>query len=71
MVRVSADDYSYHVVWSEEEQSYVASCVEFPGPAVLAPDWDAALDGIKKLVNRAISDMEKAGDTIPAPKSVR
>ncbi len=42
--------YTYGIAWSDEDQEYVGTCVQFPGLSWLAKDRDEALDGIKQLV---------------------
>lgn len=61
------DRYTYRVTWSEEDQEYVGLCVEFASLSWLAKTPEAALQGIRELVDHLIKDMEKSGEIPPAP----
>ena len=63
--------YEYSVWWSEEDQEYVGTCVEFPSLSWLAEDRTSALDGIVQLVDEVVNDMLTAGEQIPEPLSAR
>jgi predicted HicB family RNase H-like nuclease len=63
------DRYTYRVTWSEDDQEYVGLCVEFPGLSWLAKTPEAALQGIRKIVNDAVTDMRHNGETPPSPLS--
>ena len=65
------DKYAYRVLWSEEDQEYVGLCSEFPSLSWLGSTQEKALEGIKKLVNDSILDMEENGEEIPKAISVR
>lgn len=71
MQHPSADDYTYNVKWSEDDQQFTATCVEFPSLSWVDDKFDEALAGLKTLVADTIADMTKTGSTIPAPNSVR
>ena len=43
--------YTYRVTWSEEDGEYIGLCAEFPSLSWLARTPEAALRGIRKLVN--------------------
>lgn len=62
-----ADHYTYRITWSLEDDSYVASAVEFPSLSWLDDDRDAALHGIEALVRDVLADMTTAGETPPTP----
>jgi predicted HicB family RNase H-like nuclease len=61
------DRYTYRVTWSEEDQEYVGLCVEFASLSWLAKTPETALQGILKLVDDLVKDMEKNGEIPPAP----
>lgn len=68
---IDAATYTYRVDYSEKDGAYVAKCDEFPSLSYLDEDPDDALDGLQKTVERVLADMERTGETIPAPRSVR
>jgi predicted RNase H-like HicB family nuclease len=61
------DRYTYRVTWSEEDNEHVGLCAEFPSLSWLAKDPDTALKGIRKLVQEAVSDLEKEHESLPEP----
>lgn len=63
--------YAYRVLWSPEDEEYVALCAEFPSLSWLAEDQDEALRGIRELVHDVIKDMAVNGEPVPAPLAER
>ena len=61
------DRYTYRVTWSEDDNEYVGLCAEFPGLSWLDTTPEAALKGIRKLVEDIVKDMLNNGETIPEP----
>jgi predicted HicB family RNase H-like nuclease len=66
-----ADEYTYRVVWSAEDEEFVGLCAEFPSLSHLEAERHAALDGIVSLVRGVIQDMETTGETPPEPLTRR
>jgi len=62
-----ASKYSYNVIWSEEDQSHVGLCTEFPSLSHLESTPAEALAGITRLIFDTIEDMRRIGETIPEP----
>lgn len=65
------DRYTYRVMWSEEDQEYVALCAEFPSLSWLDETQQNALQGIQQLVSNCIADMKSDNEVIPEPFSTR
>ncbi|BCG45273.1 HicB family protein [Citrifermentans bremense] len=61
------DKYTYRITWSEDDEEYVGLCAEFPSLSWLSDTPEAALKGIRKLVEEVISEMMKSGDKVPEP----
>lgn len=59
------DRYTYRVTWSEEDSKYVGLCAEFPSLSWLAKSPEAALKGIRKLVEDVLKDMQNQAEAIP------
>ncbi|OGW26571.1 MAG: hypothetical protein A2X59_01380 [Nitrospirae bacterium GWC2_42_7] len=70
-MRTVKDKYTYRVTWSEEDGEFVGLCAEFPGLSWLAGTPEAALKGIRKVVNDVIEDMTKRREAIPEPIALR
>lgn len=47
---MSERDYNFKACWSEEDREWVGRCDAFPSLSWLAPSRDAALAGIRALV---------------------
>lgn len=63
----STDRYSYRVIWSEEDQEHIGLCTEFPSLSWLESSPEAAISGIRQLVQDCITDMQANNETIPEP----
>lgn len=61
------DRYTYRITWSEDDGEYVGLCAEFPSLSWLTDTPEAALKGIRKLVEEVISEMMKSGEPVPEP----
>jgi predicted HicB family RNase H-like nuclease len=61
------DKYTYRITWSEDDAEYVGLCAEFPSLSWLANTPEAALKGIRKVVNEVVADMLSAGEPVPEP----
>jgi predicted HicB family RNase H-like nuclease len=65
------DRYTYRVTWSEDDNEYVGLCAEFPSLSWLARTPEAALKGIRKVVEDVVEDMQANGETVPEPIACR
>jgi predicted HicB family RNase H-like nuclease len=63
------DRYTYRITWSDDDQEYVGLCAEFSSLSWLAKSPEAALQGIRRVVGRAVRDMKNNGEIPPAPIS--
>lgn len=63
--------YTYQVSWSETDQEYVATVVEFPSLSWLDTEFQKAQAGLFNLVAEVVSDMESSGEKIPKPLGER
>lgn len=63
--------YTYHVAvdWSKEDEEWLATCVEFPSLSYLHVEKEKAVDGLVTLIQKTITEMLEAGETIPQPYS--
>lgn len=66
---VNYKHYTYRVIWSKDDNEYVALCAEFPSLSFLASTQDKALKGIVDLVGEVIQDMASSGEDLPVPLS--
>ena len=63
--------YEYAIWWSEEDEEFVGTCMEFPSLSWLDKSRTKALNGIVRLVGEIVRDLEATGEHIPEPLSVR
>jgi len=57
--------YVYRAVWSPEDNEYVGLAVEFPSLSWLAPTPHEAIEGIARLVDEVVADLEASGEPVP------
>ena len=65
------DKYTYRITWSEEDGEYVGLCAELPSLSWLSQTPEAALNGIRKIVEEVIADMTNNGEPVPEPIASR
>jgi predicted HicB family RNase H-like nuclease len=65
------DRYTYRVTWSEDDDEYVGLCAEFPSLSWLSSTPEAALKGIRKVVENVVEDMRENGEEVPEPIASR
>ena len=68
---MNSKQFSYRVLWSEEDQEFVGLCAEFPSLSWLDKDQEAALRGILALVKDTVADMEANGEKMPTPLALQ
>jgi len=65
------DRYTYRVTWSEDDNEYVGLCAEFPSLSWLASTPEAALKGIRRIVEDVVKEMRENGEAVPEPIASR
>lgn len=63
--------YAYSVVWSTEDDEFVATVAEFPSLSWLHPEQGKALRGLVDLVAGVVADLEANGEPVPEPIAER
>ena len=58
---MSAHQYTYDAVWSEEERAFIARVREFPSLEARAPSRGAALRALKSVVYAVAKDLADSG----------
>ena len=66
-----AEDYTYKVFWSEEDNSFIATVAEFPRLSSIEESQSEAFTGMVKLVDFVLKEMRKEGEEPPAPLTRR
>ncbi len=68
---LNSDRYTYRITWSQNDGEFAGLCIEFPSLSWLAKSPEAALKGIRRVVEEAVQDMENNGESPPTPLSGR
>ncbi|WIM69480.1 type II toxin-antitoxin system HicB family antitoxin [Corynebacterium suedekumii] len=63
--------YTYQVAWSNEDQEFVATVLEFPSLSWLAPDRQEAENGLVDLIAEIVADLQSTGEPVPTPLGER
>ena len=61
------DKYTYRVEWSEEDNTHVARCLEFPSLAAHGNTSSDALQEIENVVNQTVIWLREENEEIPEP----
>lgn len=69
--RVDVTHFSYRVIWSPEDEEFVATCLEFPSLSWLAGTQELALVGLREVVGEVLDDLVSSGEQAPEPFSSR
>jgi len=67
MKKFEAEKYTYRIAWSEEDNSHVARCLEFPSLAAHGSTSRAALSEIQSVVSASIDWLSEENEPIPEP----
>lgn len=66
-----AENYAYRVNWSEEDQAYVGTCLEFPLLSSFGETMEEALGAIRETVSDSLEILHEDDEPIPEPLSAR
>jgi len=66
-----AENYTYRVNWSEEDQAYVGTCLEFPLLSSFGDTMEEALGAIRETVSDSLEILHEDEEPIPKPLSGR
>jgi predicted RNase H-like HicB family nuclease len=65
------EKYTYRLEWSEEDQVYIARCLEFPGLAAHGDSPEKALKEIKIVVEESIKWLREDNKAVPEPLGMK
>lgn len=66
-----AEEYSFSVVWSEDDKAFIGRVIEFPSLAAHGDTQEKALREIRNVVEFVLEDLATEGEEIPVPLSKR
>jgi predicted RNase H-like HicB family nuclease len=61
------EKYTYRVEWSEDDQTHIAHCLEFPSLKAHGDTAKSALAEIESVVDATVEWMNEEGAQIPEP----
>jgi len=64
-------DYTYSVVWSEEDNAFIGRVLEFPSLTAHGSTQAKALSEIRSVVQHALDDLIESGEEVPQPLNKR
>ena len=64
---VRAEDYTYRVFWSVEDEAFIGTVAEFPSLSCVEESQVGALSGVVALVAVVLDDMDALGEEAPIP----
>lgn len=65
------DKYSINVIWSEQDESFMATCPEFPGLSAFGDTREEAIREAQVALQLFIEDYQDDGETLPEPRRVQ
>jgi predicted RNase H-like HicB family nuclease len=71
MINNIADKYTYRIEWSEEDQVFIARCLEFPGLAAHGNTTEDALKEIRVVVKESINWLKEENKPVSQPLGVK
>lgn len=66
-----AEQYSYNVAWSDEDEAFIGRVVEFPSLAAHGNTQEKALGEIRTVVQYVLEDLAADHEPIPEPLGKR
>ncbi len=65
---MSAAQYTYEAMWSEEERVFIARVAEFPSLEARGDSRGSSLRALKNVVDAVVRDLTESGEDIPKPE---
>lgn len=65
------EDYSYTVMWSDEDDAFIGRVSEFPSLAAHGSTQEKALREVRKVVGYVLEELTEEKEPIPLPLSKR
>ena len=64
-------DYTYSVVWSDEDEVFIGRVLELPSLAAHGNTQAKALSEIRSVVQHTFEDLQDSGEEVPEPLNKR
>ena len=63
-------NYSFNVIWSEEDDAYIATCPAFPDLSAFGETLEEALEEVRVVLDLFIEEYEADGVPLPEPTTL-
>lgn len=60
-------NYGFNLLWSEEDQGFIATCPDFPGLSAFGETPEEALSEARTALELFIASLKASGDELPKP----
>lgn len=65
---MSASEYTYEALWSENDRAFIARVAEFPALEAHGDSRGSSLRALKSVVDAILKDLAESGLEAPKPK---
>ena len=62
--------YSVNAIWSDADEEFVATSLEFPGASGFGATWEEAVADVREAILGILEVMKEDGDPIPDPRKL-
>ena len=68
---MSAAQYTYEAMWSEEDRAFIARVKEFPWLEAHGDSRGGSIRALRSVIATVVKDLVECGEEIPAQASVK
>ena len=68
---MSASQYTYEAVWSEEDRAFIARVKEFPSLEAHGDSRGGSIRALKSVIAAVVKDLVESGEEVPAQAGVK
>ena len=68
---MSAAQYTYEAVWSEEDRAFIARVKEFPSLEAHGDSRGGSIRALKSVIASVLNDLVENGEDVPAQAGVK
>jgi predicted RNase H-like HicB family nuclease len=67
---MSAYQYTYEAIWSEEDRAFIARVKEFPALEAHGESRGGSIRALRSVIATVLKDLVESGEEVPAQASV-
>ena len=68
---MSAAQYTYEAMWSEEDRAFIARVKEFPSLEAHGDSRGGSIRALKSVIAAVVKDLVESGEEVPARAGVK